>query len=159
MSFGGGDLIGDEANAAVQDDLRNAEVDSLPLTLLLLLIIFGGVAAGRVAGRRGDRAPCSARRRVLLGFSSLVTIDANAITVVTLLGLGLSIDYGLLLVARFRDELTRTGDRIEAVAAAWHTAGRTIGFSALHRRCRARRAAGVRRRRTARAGARPASRR
>ena len=130
VSFGGGDLIGDDANAAVQDDLRNAEIYSLPMTVLLLLIIFGGVAAAALPAVAAIATMLGATA-VLLGFSSVVTIDANAITVVTLLGLGLSIDYGLLLVARFRDELTRTGDRIEAVAAAWHTAGRTIGFSAL----------------------------
>ena len=130
VSVGGGDLIGDEANAAVQDDLRNAEIYSLPLTLILLLLIFGGVAAAALPAVAAIATMLGATA-VLLGFASVVTIDANAITVVTLLGLGLSIDYGLLLVARFRDELTRTGDRIEAVAAAWHTAGRTIGFSAL----------------------------
>jgi RND superfamily putative drug exporter len=138
VTYGGGDLIGDDANAAVQDDLRNAEIYSLPLTLILLLIVFGGVAAAAMPAIAAIATMLGATV-VLLGFSSFVTIDANAITVVTLLGLGLSIDYGLLLVARFRDELSggpdrvtdRVGDRVTAVAAAWSTAGRTIGFSAL----------------------------
>lgn len=130
VSIGGGDLIGDDANAAVQDDLRNAEIWSLPLTLVLLLIIFGGVAAAALPAVAAIATMLGATA-VLLGFSAVVTIDADAITVVTLLGLGLSIDYGLLLVARYRDELAARGDRQEAVAAAWHTAGRTIAFSAL----------------------------
>ncbi|WP_420123779.1 MMPL family transporter [Nakamurella sp.] len=130
VSIGGGDLIGDDANAAVQDDLRNAEIWSLPLTLVLLLIVFGGVAAAALPAVAAIATMLGATA-VLLGFSAVVTISADAITVVTLLGLGLSIDYGLLLVARYRDELAARGDRQEAVAAAWHTAGRTIAYSAL----------------------------
>jgi|NGEPerStandDraft_6_1074524.scaffolds.fasta_scaffold00031_8 RND superfamily putative drug exporter len=130
VSYGGGDLIGDDANAAVQDDLRNAEIYSLPLTVVLLLIVFGGVVAAGLPAIAAIGTVLGATA-VLLGFSTFVTIDADAITVVTLLGLGLSIDYGLLLVARFRDELSDTGDQVAAVAAAWNTAGRTIGFSAL----------------------------
>ncbi len=130
IQVGGGDLIGDEANAQVQDDLRNAEVYSLPLTIVLLLIIFGGVVAAGLPALAAIATMLGATG-LLLGLSSVVTLDANAITVITLLGLGLSIDYGLLLVARFRDELARTGVRVEAVGAAWSTAGRTIMFSAL----------------------------
>src|SRR5256885_14684252 len=51
--------------------------------------------------------------------------------VVTLLGLGLSIDYGLLLVNRYRQEASSGGPPEEALARAWATAGRTILFSAL----------------------------
>ena len=130
VSYGGGDLIGDDANAAVQEDLRNAEVYSLPLTLILLLIIFGGVVAAGLPAIAAIGTVLGATA-LLLGFSSFVTIDANAVTVVTLFGLGLSIDYALLLVTRFREELPGTGDRVAAVAAAWGSAGRTIGFSAL----------------------------
>ena len=86
VSVGGGDLIGDEANAAVQDDLRNAEIYSLPLTLILLLLIFGGVAAAALPAVAAIATMLGATA-VLLGFASVVTIDANAITVVTLLGL------------------------------------------------------------------------
>ena len=130
VQIGGGDLISDEANEAVQNDLSRAELYSLPLTLIVLVIVFGGViAAGlptitAIATMLGSTA-------ILLGFSAFVTLDANVITVITLLGLGLSIDYGLLLVARYREELVHTGNKVDAVAAAWSTAGRTIFFSAL----------------------------
>jgi putative drug exporter of the RND superfamily len=68
---------------------------------------------------------------VLLVFSKLTTLDSDAVTVITLLGLGLSIDYGLLLVARYRDELAAGHEPIDAVGRAWATAGRTIVFSGL----------------------------
>jgi putative drug exporter of the RND superfamily len=130
VEIGGGDLISDQANDAVQSDLSNAELYSLPLTIVVLVFVFGGIiAAGLPAlAAIGTMLGASA---ILLGFQQVITLDANVITVVTLLGLGLSIDYGLLLVARYREELARTGGRVEAVRRAWGTAGRTIFFSAL----------------------------
>ncbi len=130
VEFGGGDLIGDQSNDAVQEDLNRAEMFSLPITLIVLLFVFGGIIAaglpviaalGTMLGATG----------ILLGFSGFVDLDANVVTVIALLGLGLSIDYGLLLVARYREELTSTDDRLEALGRAWGTAGRTIFFSAL----------------------------
>jgi RND superfamily putative drug exporter len=67
----------------------------------------------------------------LLAFSLFVKYDNTVLSVVTILGLGLSIDYGLLLVARFREELARSHDRVAAVRRTWATAGRTIMFSGL----------------------------
>jgi RND superfamily putative drug exporter len=68
---------------------------------------------------------------VLLIFSKFTTLDSDSVTVVTLLGLGLSVDYGLLLVARYREELARGLAPDAAIGRAWATAGRTILFSAL----------------------------
>jgi RND superfamily putative drug exporter len=68
---------------------------------------------------------------VLLGFSYVTDLDQNTVTVVTLLGLGLSVDYGLLLVARYREELAAGSEPVDALGRAWATAGRTVMFSAL----------------------------
>jgi RND superfamily putative drug exporter len=68
---------------------------------------------------------------VMLGFSTFTNVDQDGVTVVTLLGLGLSVDYGLLLVARYREELLGGWPPDVAIARAWATAGRTILFSAL----------------------------
>ncbi|GHJ48842.1 putative membrane protein [Catellatospora sp. TT07R-123] len=130
LEIGGGDLIGEEANGAVENDLANAESFSLPVTLLVLIFVFGGIVAAGLPVATAVATMFGAFG-LLLGFSSFVDLDANVITVVTLLGLGLSIDYGLLLVARYREELLTTDDRAEAVRRAWSTAGRTISFSAL----------------------------
>src|SRR5437763_684897 len=68
---------------------------------------------------------------VLLLFAQFTDLDNNAVTVVSLLALGLSIDYGLLLVGRYREELGGGHEPDVAIARAWATAGRTILFSAL----------------------------
>ena len=68
---------------------------------------------------------------VLLGFTTFTDVDQDGVTVVTLLGLGLAVDYGLLLVARYREELRAGYELATAVARAWASAGRTVLFSAL----------------------------
>jgi RND superfamily putative drug exporter len=110
--------------------------------LLVLVVVFGGLVA---AGLPVLTAAVSvaAAMAVMLGFSTFTNVDQDGVTVVTLLGLGLSVDYGLLLVARYREELLRGWSaaasdkqalqqlRELAMARAWATAGRTILFSAL----------------------------
>ncbi|HEY1487465.1 MAG TPA: MMPL family transporter [Micromonosporaceae bacterium] len=127
---GGGPLVDDQANAQAQKDLSGAEELSLPITLLILIVVFGGIVA---AGLPVLAAVVSiaGSLSVLLVFSKLTSLDSDAVTVITLLGLGLSIDYGLLLVARYRDELAAGHEPIDAVGRAWATAGRTIVFSGL----------------------------
>ena len=127
---GGSNLINRQANAQVQHDLSTAEDLSLPITLVILVVVFGGIVAAGVPVF-GALVAIAGSFTVLLVFSKLTNLDSNAVTVVTLLGLGLSIDYGLLLVARYRDEITAGYEPTEAVARAWATAGRTIVFSGL----------------------------
>ena len=129
VQLGGGELIGDQANEAVQEDLNRAELLSLPITLIVLLFIFGGIVAAGLP-ILAALATILASTGILLGLSSFVSLDVNAVTVIALLGLGLSIDYALLLVARYREELVGTDDREQALERAWATAGRTIMFSA-----------------------------
>ncbi|WP_412543802.1 MMPL family transporter [Longispora sp. K20-0274] len=126
----GGDLISGEANAAVQEDLTRSELISLPITLLVLVFVFGGVLAAGLP-ILASLATIAGAFALLLGFSKVVDLDNNVVTVVTLLGLALAIDYGLLLVARYREELAAGHARDVAVGKAWGTAGRTILFSAL----------------------------
>ncbi|MGY0237142.1 MMPL family transporter [Longispora urticae] len=126
----GGDLVNGEANDAVQEDLARAEILSLPVTLVVLVFVFGGVIAAGLPVL-ASLATIAGAFALLLGFSRFVDLDNNVVTVVTLLGLALAIDYGLLLVARYREELAAGHDRETAVARTWGTAGRTILFSAL----------------------------
>ncbi|HEY3008518.1 MAG TPA: MMPL family transporter [Micromonosporaceae bacterium] len=127
---GGGAVLGQQVNAQVQSDLSRAEELSLPITLVVLMFVFGGVIA---AGLPVVAAILSvfAAMAALLGFEQLTDLDENATIVVTLLGLGLSIDYGLLLVARYREELGRGHAPEVAIGRAWSSAGRTVLFSAL----------------------------
>ncbi|MEV0714916.1 MMPL family transporter, partial [Asanoa sp. NPDC050611] len=113
-----------------QKDLSFAEQLSLPITLLVLIFVFGGLLAA-VVPVLGAIVSIAGSFSVLLFFANITTLDQNAVTVVTLMGLGLSVDYGLLLVARYRDELAAGREPLDAIGVAWATAGRTIFFSAL----------------------------
>ncbi|MDQ3735404.1 MAG: MMPL family transporter, partial [Actinomycetota bacterium] len=124
----------------VSADLATGEGIALPVSLLVMIVVFGGfLAAGLPI--LGAIASIAVSLLVLLGFSALVELDASVVNVVTVLGLGLCIDYGLLIVSRFREELRRTaldsderGRKAQiaaALAATMSSAGRTVAFSAV----------------------------
>lgn len=128
-------LVYDDFTAQLEQDLVTGEIIALPAALIVMVFVFGGFLAaatpltGAVASIAGGLA-------VLYGFSYLLDLDQSAVNVVTVLGIGLSIDYGLLLVSRFREELHRAGgDPRDARAAALErtlaTAGRTVLFSGI----------------------------
>jgi putative drug exporter of the RND superfamily len=126
---GGGPLQDQEFEDQVASDLARAELLSMPVVLVLLLVVFGGiVAAGlpvliALTGVAGTLL-------ALFGISSVTDVSVYSVNVVTMLGLGLAVDYALLLVSRFREE--RAGrDLPAAVEEAVATAGRTVVFSGL----------------------------
>ena len=131
---GGGPLLDDEMNAQAAHDLARAELLSMPVVLVLLLVLFGGVVA---AGLPVVVALVGVATTLLgLGLLTLVTdVSVYAINVVTMLGLGLAVDYALLVVTRFREE--RAADPADcsdvrpALARTVATAGRTVAFSGL----------------------------
>ncbi|MEV4218063.1 MMPL family transporter [Nonomuraea sp. NPDC049725] len=130
VRFGGIDLISDDTNAMAQQDMANATMYSLPITLVVLVFVFGGLLAASIPVITAVATIASSFGLMLLA-TRVLQIDNTVLSVVDLLGLGLSIDYGLLLVARYREELAAGHDRPEAVRRAWATAGRTVLFSAL----------------------------
>ncbi len=125
--------------STVERDLLRGEGIALPLTFIVMFFVFGGfVAAGMPV--IGAIAAIGGALVSLFGFSHAIDLDATVVNIVTLLGLGLSIDYGLLTVSRFREELARArGDApelthdhvIEATGHTVATAGRTVLFSGL----------------------------
>ena len=125
---GGGDLLDDEMDEQAAADLAKAELLSTPVVLVLLVLFMGGlVAAGlpvliTIVG--------AATTLGLLTVASYLTdISVYSVNIVTMLALGLAVDYGLLVVSRFREELR--GDVPDAVLRAMSTAGRTVLFSGL----------------------------
>jgi RND superfamily putative drug exporter len=130
VRVGGAPALSRQANQAAHIDQNRAELFSLPITLVVLVIVFGGLAAASLPVLAA-MASVASTFVVLLGFAQVTDLDSNVLTVVTLLGLGLSIDYGLLLVARYREELAAGFEPEAAVSRAWATVGRTILFSAL----------------------------
>jgi putative drug exporter of the RND superfamily len=128
--MGGQPLVSREVNEQVRRDTERAELISLPLTLIVMLVVFGGfLAAGLPV--LGAIASIAGAFLCLLGFSTVLTLDPNTVPVLTLLGLGLSIDYALLIVSRFREERVAGSGVAAAVERTAATAGRTIAFSAL----------------------------
>jgi RND superfamily putative drug exporter len=132
-------LLIDEVTEQVETDLRTGEVVALPLSLLIMVVIFGGFAAASVP-ILGAVASIAGGLGSLLLFSYLLDLDASVVNVVTVLGLGLCIDYSLLVVSRYREEIGVDHDvddvpavpaRAEALAVTMATAGRTVLFSAV----------------------------
>jgi RND superfamily putative drug exporter len=127
----GGELVLDEElSEQTAEDLRTGEIVSLPISLVVLIIIFRGLFPAAVP-IVGTIATVAATLLALLGMSYVTSLDPNAVTVTTVLGLALSIDYSLLMVSRCREELVVTRELPEAVARTMATAGRTVVFSAL----------------------------
>ncbi|WTW93104.1 MMPL family transporter [Streptomycetaceae bacterium NBC_01309] len=138
---GGGPLLEAEMNDQAERDLNRAELISLPIVVLLLLVVFGGVVAAGLP-LAVALVGIASTFLVLYGFSLVTDVSVYAVQVTTMLGLGLAVDYALLIVTRFREELARgvrpdtnaTTDA-DAIAAAVRrtsaTAGRTVLVSGL----------------------------
>ncbi|MDM7831240.1 MMPL family transporter [Cellulomonas edaphi] len=142
---GGTSLIYSAITEQVETDLRTGEAIALPVALLIMVVVFGGFLAASMP-MAGAFASIAGGLAALLGLSYVMTLDSSVVNVVTVLGLGLSIDYGLLIVSRFREELHRLidadggrasrrrrgdGSVVTAIENTMATAGRTVTFSAL----------------------------
>ena len=117
-------------NVVLQEDLRRAETVSLPLALILLLIVFGSVIAALVPLGVGVLAVVGGIAGMFV-LSRVTDVSVYAENVVTLIGLGVAIDYSLFITNRFREELHNGRDTQAALAIAMATSGRAITFSGL----------------------------
>ncbi|MGC5166338.1 MMPL family transporter [Luteimicrobium sp. DT211] len=145
------DLVVHAITDQLEADLRTGEAIALPVALVIMVLVFGGLLAASMP-IVGALASIGCGFGVLYLLTYVLDVDATVINVVTVLGIGLSIDYGLLVVSRYREELTRPqapddgsggtatrrrrrggrgGTAHEAVVATVATAGRTVTFSAL----------------------------
>jgi putative drug exporter of the RND superfamily len=128
VRLGGALLLYQEMAEQTERDLRRAELTAVPLTLAVMVVVFGGFLAATVPLAVAFVSIATAFVG-LLGFSYLMELDPTVIQVTTVLGLGLAIDYGLLMVSRFREERhLGVGRAIERMNTH---AGRTIAFSAV----------------------------
>ncbi|WP_405656744.1 MMPL family transporter [Streptomyces sp. RK9] len=126
---GGGAAVSNDMSTQVVDDLLLAEAIAIPLTLVLLLFVFGSVVAAllplaiAIFAIAGSFAQLS-----ILG--GITDVSNTATNLTTALGLGLAIDYALLMISRFREQLATGASVDDAVRRTVHTAGRTVAFSA-----------------------------
>ncbi|WP_306361001.1 MMPL family transporter [Nocardia sp. CC227C] len=126
--------LADEISQQSRRDLIVAEAISIPLTAVVLVLVFGGIVAALLPVAVGTLAVIGALGAVGL-IAHVTEVSVFAMNVVSLLGLGLAIDYGLFVVGRFREELGQGRAVDEAVTRALLTAGRTVTFSALLLMC------------------------
>ncbi|MEV4760425.1 MMPL family transporter [Micromonospora sp. NPDC049559] len=119
-----------QANEQTTRDITRAETLSMPVLLVLLILIFGGLVAASTPLLIGGLAILGAFVAVRL-LSMVTDISIFAINVITLIGLGMAIDYALFVVSRFREELAAGRDTPAAIARTMATAGRTVMVSGL----------------------------
>ncbi|HEV2260325.1 MAG TPA: MMPL family transporter [Streptosporangiaceae bacterium] len=112
----------------VAADIAKAEGFSMPVLLILLLVIFGSLAAASLPVAIGGVAILGSFT-VLRLLTMATTVSVYSVNITTILGLGLGIDYGLFMVTRFREELHRQPTVEQAVARTVATAGRTVAVS------------------------------
>jgi putative drug exporter of the RND superfamily len=126
----GGSLgVQQEIRDKVKHDLKISEAIALPVSLAVLVIVFGGLIAAFLPVVVGITSIVTTLL-VLLLMTKVTDVSVHALTVATAFGLGLSIDFGLLMVSRFREERDNGKDHQQAIIATVTTAGRTIIFSA-----------------------------
>ncbi|MFJ9809932.1 MMPL family transporter [Streptomyces sp. NPDC101158] len=130
VSVGGPLAVRHEMQATIQEDLLRAELIALPITLVLLVMVFGSAVAAVLPLGIGIVAILGTNA-VLRGITEFTDVSVFAQNLTTALGLGLAIDYALFVVRRFREELAGGADARTAVATTLRTAGRTVLFSAL----------------------------
>ena len=114
----------------VTSDIGRAEVFSLPVLLIVLLLIFGSLAAASLPLAIGGLAILGSLTALRL-LTVVTTVSIYSVNITTILGLGLGIDYGLFLAGRFREELYRRRSVEEALARTMATAGRAVAVSGI----------------------------
>ena len=129
VAMGNIPLNGD-IDATLDRDLQRAEFVSLPLAFVLLLLVFGSAAAALLTLGVGVMV-IVAGLGATFALARSADVSQYALNIVTLIGLGVAIDYSLFIVSRFREELARGASVEDAVGIALGTAGRAILFSGI----------------------------
>jgi len=119
-----------DIDAALDRDLQRAEFVSLPLAFILLLLVFGSAAAALLTLGVGVLV-IVAGLGATFALARSTDVSQYALNIVTLIGLGVAIDYSLFIVSRFREELAGGRAVEDAVGIALATAGRAILFSGI----------------------------
>ncbi|RLK22960.1 RND superfamily putative drug exporter [Micromonospora sp. M71_S20] len=127
---GGATAALQESNTQTTKDITRAELLSMPVLLVLLVLIFGGLVAASTPLLIGGLAILGAFVAVRL-VNMVTDVSVFAINVITLIGLGMAVDYALFVVSRFREELAAGHDTPAAIRRTMATAGRTVLVSGL----------------------------
>jgi RND superfamily putative drug exporter len=135
VELAGGPAFYGDVQTVSEEDLRRSELISLPLAALALVVVFGSLIAAGVPLVVGGAAVIVALAAIF-GIASVTPMSIFVLNLATLLGLGLGVDYSLLMTSRYREELAKRApddpDAVgEAVRVTVATAGRAVFFSGL----------------------------
>ena len=130
VSVGGFAEVFRQVSDRVEEDLARGESIAFPITLILLVFVFGSVISGALPLVVGGIAIIGTFL-ILQILTAFTEVSIYSLNLTTMLGLGLAIDYSLFVVSRYREEL-RNGLEVEdAIRVTVRTAGRTVAFSGL----------------------------
>lgn len=130
VQAGGSALVYEQVNQQTQSDLLRMELIAIPLSFLALVWVFGGLLAAALPVAVGGVAILGSLA-VLRAIALITNVSIFALNVTVALGFALAVDYTLLIVSRYRDEVAAGSGRDEALAKTVTTAGRTVLFSAV----------------------------
>ncbi|MDQ3946395.1 MAG: MMPL family transporter, partial [Actinomycetota bacterium] len=130
VGVGGAGEVFNQIEAQAEKDLKKAELLTFPVTVILLVLVFGSVVAAGLPLAVGALAVVGTFL-VLRVVTSFTDVSIFALNLTTAMGLGLAIDYSLFVVSRYREELRHGYEPDQAVVRSLYTAGRTVAFSAL----------------------------
>src|SRR5205823_148196 len=119
-----------QVGTTIEKDLRRAESIAIPITLVLLILVFGSAIAAGLPLAIGALSVVGTSL-ILRVLASLTQVSIFSLNLTTAMGLGLAIDYSLFIVTRYREEIGAGWGTREAIIRTVATAGRTVLFSAL----------------------------
>ena len=127
---GGQEAVDLDIDTMIGEDIARAEMIAMPILLVLLVLIFGSVVAASMPLLIGVLTILGAFT-VVRAITLVADVSVFSINIITLLGLGLAVDYALFIVSRFREELDRGRTVNDAIARTMATAGRTVAVSGI----------------------------
>ncbi|MDR1999575.1 MAG: MMPL family transporter, partial [Frankiaceae bacterium] len=130
LSYAGSIPVRIAIDDRISRDLLKAELIALPITFLLLLLVFRGLSAAILPLLIGVITILTTQAALRL-FAAFTDVSVFALNLTTALGLGLAIDYALLIVRRYREERAAGRDHDRALAITMRTAGRAVAYSGL----------------------------
>ncbi|WP_079032488.1 MMPL family transporter [Streptomyces specialis] len=130
VQIGGTAKIGEELGKLSEEDAVRGELIAFPIMLVVLVLVFGSLMAAALPLIVG-MLTIMLSLGMLWGLAVTTDLSVFAVNVVTLLGLGLAVDYSLLMVNRYREELAAGREQAAAIRATMLSAGRTVLFSAV----------------------------
>ncbi len=130
VRVGGSGVVFDQITKHISKDLAVSEGVAIPLTVVLLILVFGSVIAALLPVGIGVLAIVGTLLALRV-IASLTDVSVFAMNLTTAMGLGLAIDYSLFILTRYREEVAAGRDRSAAIVVSVRTAGRTVVYSAL----------------------------